>query len=104
MGATENLDLQKVMGYPLGLVPWAPVSLDGFPIKTNKAVLMHKLDDTSALKSPTIDQEHIHIIDGNAVYHALHVLDLPGTFGELANRIFCALPKVASVHFLTDNY
>ncbi|GFN98933.1 hypothetical protein PoB_002543900 [Plakobranchus ocellatus] len=90
--------------YPLGTVPWAQPPHIKFLSKPTKAVLMHTLEDTSALKSPDIDQEHIHIIDGNAVYHALHVPDLTGTFGELTSRIFCALPKVAKVHFLTENY
>ncbi|GFN80351.1 hypothetical protein PoB_000685700 [Plakobranchus ocellatus] len=86
MLSTENdLDLKMVMEYPLELVPWALATPDGFPAKANKAVLMHKLEDTSAVKNPAIDQEHIHIIDGNASYHALHVPDLLGAFGELAS-------------------
>ena len=69
MLSTENsLDFQKVMEYPLGPVPWALATPDGFLIKTNKAVMMHKLEDTSALQSPAQDQENIHIIDGNALY------------------------------------
>ncbi|GFO06442.1 hypothetical protein PoB_003294700 [Plakobranchus ocellatus] len=59
---TENgLDLQNMMEFPLGPMPWALATSDGFPMKTNKAVLMHKLEDTSALKSQTTDKGHMHI-------------------------------------------
>ncbi|GFS04204.1 hypothetical protein ElyMa_006490000 [Elysia marginata] len=72
------------------------------PMKTNKAVLMQKLEDVSALQIPAKERNHVHIIDGNALFHAQS--HLPETFGELAYNIFCALPKVANVHFITDNY
>lgn len=98
----NDLDIQKVMEYPLGPVPWALATPDGMPIKTNKAVLMQKLEDESALQIPAKERDHVHIIDGNALFHTL--TNLPETFGELAYNIFCALPKVAKVHFLTDNY
>ena len=104
LSTENNLDIRKVMEYPLGPVPWALATSDGFPIKTNKAVLMHMLEDKSALQGLPPDHEHIHIVDGNALYHALHVTDLPETFGQLANRIFCALPKGNIVHFVTDTY
>ncbi|GFS21423.1 hypothetical protein ElyMa_001594000 [Elysia marginata] len=101
MLSQEN-DLQKVMEYPLGPVPWALTTPDGMPMKTHKAVLMQKLEDVSALQIPAKERNHVHIIDGNALFHAQS--HLPETFGELAYNIFCALPKVANVHFITDNY
>ncbi|GFR89989.1 hypothetical protein ElyMa_006138800 [Elysia marginata] len=90
------------MEYPLGPVPWALATPDGMPMKTNKAVLMQKLEDVSALQIPAKERNHVHIIGGNALFHAQ--THLPETFGELAYNIFCALPKVANVHFITDNY
>ena len=46
----NNLDIQKVMEYPLGPVPWALGTADGMPIKTDKAVLMPNLEDASSQK------------------------------------------------------
>ena len=44
------IDLQKVMEYPRGPVPWALGTDDGMPIKTDKAVLMHNFEDASSHK------------------------------------------------------
>ena len=38
----NDLDIQRVMEYPLGPVPWSLATPDGMLIKTNKAVLMKK--------------------------------------------------------------
>ena len=97
----NNIDLLKVMAYPLGPVPWSLATADGMPIKTNKAVLMHRLEEASSLKSPQSEFQ-IHVIDGNALFHTL--TQLPDTFGEIAFHIFAALPKTTKIHFLTDNY
>ena len=102
----NNLDLQKVMEYPLGPVPWALGTADGMPIKTDKAVLMHnlELEDASSHKSPAKERNHIYVIDGNALFHSLN--KIPETFGELARTVFNSLSQVhvSKVHFLTDNY
>ena len=98
----NNIDLQKVMEYPLGPVPWSLATADGMPIKTDKAALMHKLEEEDSYKAPDKESNHIHIIDGNALFHSLS--QIPETFGEVAQKIFNSLPKVKRVHFLTDNY
>ena len=51
---------------------------------------------------PAKEKHHIDMIDGNALFYNLS--QLAETFGELDYNIFCALPKVAKVHFPTDNY
>ena len=98
----NNLDMEKVMTYPLGPVPWALATADGLPIKTDKAVLMHKLEDPSTIQISIQEKgEHdVYVMDGNALFHSL--TSLPDTFGQLAFKIFCALPKVSKVHFVTD--
>ncbi|GFR97069.1 hypothetical protein ElyMa_002737100 [Elysia marginata] len=80
----NDLDLQKVIEYPLGPIAWALATPDGMPIKTNKAVLMHRLEEQSALYISAKEQQHIHVIDGNALSHAL--ADLLMTSGELAKN------------------
>ena len=98
----NNLDLQKVMEYPLGPVPWSLATADGMPIKTDKSALMTKLEEEAAYKHPKKESEHVHVIDGNALFHSL--TQIPETFGEVAEQLFKSLPKVKRVHFLTDNY
>ena len=60
------------MEYLLGPVPWALGTADGMPIKTDKAVLLHNLEDASSYKSPTKERNHIYVIDGNALFHSLN--------------------------------
>jgi len=65
--------------------------------KTNKALLMHHLENkvTDPRKPP--DDSSFAVIDGNAIIHACS--GLPETFGDLAWQIFCCLPKSGDVHF-----
>ena len=97
----NNLDLQKVMEYPLGPAPWALGIADGMPIKTDKAVLMHTLEDASAYKSPAMEGSKIHVLDGNALLHSLG--KIPETFGEVAKK-FTSMPRASKIHYVTDNY
>ena len=78
------------MAYPLGPVPWSLAIPAGMPIKTDKSVLMHRLEDASALRRPRSTIQ-THVIDGNALFHRL--AQLPDTFGEIAYNIFVSLPK-----------
>ena len=48
----HHLDLQKVIEYPLGPVPWSLATADGMPIKMDKAALMTKLEEESSYKYP----------------------------------------------------
>ena len=51
----HELSLERVLSYPLGPVPWALASSDGAMIKTDKAKLMHCLEDKSHLaQRPTV--------------------------------------------------
>ena len=98
----NNVNLQKVMEYALATVPWALGTADGMPIKTDKAVLMHNLEDASAYKSPTMERSKIHVLDGNALLHSLG--NIPETFGELAKKCFTSIPRASKIHFITDIY
>ena len=46
-----QLVLERVLSYPLGPVPWALATSDGAMIKTDKAKLMHCLEDKSHLET-----------------------------------------------------
>ena len=98
----NEVDLEKIMSCPLGPVLWALATPDGLPVKTDKSSLMHKLEDPSALHTSGKQKEDIEVIDGNCMFYIL--ANLPSTFGELAMKIFLALPKANLVHFVTDTY
>ena len=59
---------------------------DGFPVKTDKAKLMHQLEDDAALvHHPCLDDLGAYVVDGNALLHALTAL--PQTFVELSESV-----------------
>ena len=96
----HELCMEKVMSYPLGPVPWSLATADGAPVKTDKAKLMHKLEEGHAMT--TRPESVVHVIDGNAMLQA--ITQLPETFGDLAQRIFFLLPTTKRVDFVTDTY
>ena len=57
------------MEYSLG--PLQMATADGMPIKTDKSVLMHRLEEGASSKAPDKDRQHTQIIDGNALFHSL---------------------------------
>ena len=77
---------------------------DGLPLKTNKATLFHKIESRDChitddfIKQPGT----VYVIDGNSLLHSL--VQIPSTFGELAQAVFASLPKAPSIHFVTDTY
>ena len=98
----HELSLERVLSYPLGPVPWALATSDGAMIKTDKAKLMHCLEDKSHLaQRPTVGFQ-CYIVDGNALLQAM--VSLPSTFGELAEYVFQQLPRAQRVDFVTDSY
>lgn len=97
-----NLDMEKVMKYPLGPVPWSLATADGAPVRTDKAKLLHALETEHVLaKRPELDSMNC-VIDGNAMLQAQ--VGLPSTFGELAENVFDQLPRVSRTDFVTDTY
>ena len=78
---------KKVLKYPLTTVPFSLASSDGYPLKTNKSVLLHKLENKQYYEEQDLSKlpNSVFIIDGNALFHSN--LDIPTTFGELAKKI-----------------
>ena len=97
LSQVNDTDLEKVFEYQLDPVPWCFATADGGMVKTNKALLMHHLENkvTDPRKPP--DDSSVAVIDGNAIIQAGS--GLPETFGDLAWQIFCCLPKSGDVHF-----
>ena len=100
----HEIDMEKVLKYPLSPVPWSLAASDGLPLKTNKATLLHKLEKVEfvELEDASKVPNSVYIVDGNVLLHSL--LDIPATFGDLAKKVFMCLPKAACIHFVTDTY
>ncbi len=98
----HNISMEKALKFPLGPLPWALATSDGFPTKTDKSTLLHKLEDKSAVTVVGPAPEAIHIVDGNAVIHSM--TSLPDNFAQLAAKVFFMLPQAQRVDFVTDTY
>jgi len=99
---SNDISLEKLFTYQLGPIPWSMATGDGSLVKTDKAQLMHCLEETVADCENTAPVDRMYIIDGNA--HIQSMTHLPATFEELAHAVFCTLPKASVVHFVTDTY
>ena len=97
----HDISLEKALTYPMSPVPWALANPDGLPVKTDKAKLVHMLEKHVDFEHPQLES-CTFVIDGNAMLQSL--VGLPGTFGELAQKIFSLLPKSERVDFVTDTY
>jgi hypothetical protein len=97
-----EISLEKLFCYPLGPIPWSLATADGSLVKTDKAQLMHVLEDKGVLTAVPDIEECCYILDGNVIIQAT-VLQ-PETSGEFALKIFHILPKAPIVHFVTDTY
>ena len=103
MLAQENdIGLDKLFAFPLGPVPWPLATGDGMLAKTDKAVMLHKLEENVSFQSVQILKEDIHVLDGNVLLHCLN--SIPDTFGEVARHLFNRLPNVSELHFVTYTY
>ena len=70
--------------------------------KTNKATMMTKLEEMVRTTDPTGDVQ-VTIVDAGFLLHAL--LDVPATFGEIANLILSKLCAMSSrVDLVCDTY
>ena len=103
LSKSHDISFNKLFSYPLGPIPWSLATADGSFIKTNKAQLMHHLEDQSPAPVDSAEVANCTvIIDGNAFLRSL--VRLPETFGEMAKLVISTLPKGKSVHFVTDSY
>jgi len=75
----HELNLKSVWSYPLGPVPWAVATSDAALLETDKAKLMHSLEDKSHLAQRPSEGSDCCVVDGNALLQAM--VFLPSTFG-----------------------
>ncbi|GFO27713.1 hypothetical protein PoB_005421800 [Plakobranchus ocellatus] len=89
-----QIDMEKVLKYPLSPVPWSLSSPGGLPLKINKATLLHKLENTfNCFESQDFSRQPYtaYIIDGNALLYCLS--SGPDTFKD-----FASIPQFTSDH------
>jgi hypothetical protein len=102
----KEIDFDRLFAYPLSPVPWSFATADGSLMKTNKAQLMHMLEEKLSQDRHEgeyeIPDDSTVIIDGNALLQSL--TRLPETFGAFALTVFKCLPITPVVHFVTDSY
>ena len=100
---TEVIDLRTFVSYPLTPVIYSIGTTDGFLAKTNKSKGFQWLTNSCVnSKYPESPEKTIVIEDGNAIFHCLN--DLPGTFGEIAEKVFDMMSSCKNVIFSTDMY
>ena len=84
MSSQNNIDLARVFTYPLTPVPLSLAHVDGSINKTDKAKLLHKLENTIRSTGPE-DPVDVTLVDGMFLLHTLQ--NLPTTYGEVASVI-----------------
>ena len=97
----KDLDLKRVLAYPLSPVPLTFAHIDGTKTSTDKSPLFSKLEARVHTDAPrNVD---VCIVDGMFVIQSL--VDLPTTFGGVANVFLSRLVRQANrVDFVCDTY
>ena len=83
-------------------MPWALATPDGFPTKTDKSKLMHKIEEENKQGPPLPTEDKVYIVDGNAMIQAM--VNVPTTFGEVSQSLFQSLSRAKRVDFVIDSY
>ena len=84
IAGNRNLDIEQVLQYPLGPLPWSLANCDGSMKKTNKATLARCLEKKVSAEEQ-VTQPSAAVIDGMSV-----VQKLKGdnhTFDEISNEL-----------------
>ena len=89
----RQMNMQEVLKYPLGPLPWSLATPDGIPAKTNKATLLHILEG-KAEPVEDVPTDAVWIIDGMALLQSLK--SAPRTFSELAGYVFQLVKSTSS--------
>ena len=99
---SHDIDMEKVLRYPLSPTPWSLASPDDLLLKTNKAELLSVLEKQEFVATEDISkmQGTVRVINGMAFFHSL--TDLRDT--KIAKKVLHTLPQRAPVHFITDTY
>ena len=70
------MNMQEVLTYPLGPLPWYIATADGTPTKTAKAALLHILEG-KAQHVEDVPGSAVWILDGLAIaFHEIYTNDI----------------------------
>ena len=89
----RQMNMQEVLTYPLGPLPWSLATADGAPTKTAKSALLHILEER-AQPVEDVPASAVWILDGVDILHSMK--DVPRAFSCLASYVFQLVKSAAS--------
>lgn len=98
----QNIDITKVLSYPLTPVPMSLCHLDGTICKTDKSILMKYLEAKLESQAPTSND--VMLLDGFFILHLIK--EVPHTFGKISTKILQIVTNFGSnlVDIIFDRY
>ena len=111
IGKVHDIDHRKILSYCSGQFPLSLAKNEGCLVKTNKAKLLHALEDgPDTSLCVEIPSRSVWIIDGMAMLQQMSPKNMPHTMGQLADKVLKQLVCLACsnestvIHFVTDRY
>jgi hypothetical protein len=110
IGKSRNIDTQELLSYALKPVPLTFANINGRMVKTDKAKLMHAIEDS--VTNPVVSEvpaANALVVDSMALLQQLTKCEVK-TFGDLADEILLMLIGMAKrrqstrVDFVGDRY
>lgn len=102
---SREMDMEEVLKYPLGPLPWSLATPDGAPAKPAKASLLHLLE-SEVEPAEYVPASGALVLDGMAIIHSIS--SVPKTFSELAHQVFQLVKSYAHqkqrVDLVMDQY
>ena len=89
----RQMNMQEVLTYPLGPLPWYLATADGTPTKTAKSALLQILEG-KVQPVEDVPASAVWILDGMAILHSMKYV--PRTFSSLASDVFQLVKSAAS--------
>ena len=89
----RQMNMQEVLTYQLGPLPWSLATADGAPTKTAKSALLHILEE-KAQPVKDVPASAVWILDVVAILHSMK--DVPRAFSCLASYVFQLVKSAAS--------
>ena len=85
IGRERGIEIEELLVYTLGPMPLALAYPDGGLMKTQKAKLLHNLEEkTPSCVARSVAPSSVWIVDAMAILQSISIREIPKTFGELA--------------------
>lgn len=104
LSLSENIDIKKVLRYPLTPVPLSMCHLDGSICKTTKSILMKLLEVKVDNHEEIVNKPDIVIIDGYFLLHCMK--EVPITYGNISKKILQMITNYSAnrIDLIFDKY